>query len=505
MCVPCRRAYNVEKERDRCIRRGIAPPVPRKPRGDEFEITEDAEPSTKAEEMTQRVTARQEAHAQKIADEFAPLGPDAIGHAFEGDEYFVRVANDPKAAKEHKQEYSKLMGQSANFLSALAKGDLSMFADADARKLALYRAALAEEELRYMGRRNARSETLHLAREALIQREWRDLAERYLAEKIVPAGFAKEPREANEQRALLLMLSDLHLGSDLEGRGNPLPFRAQEEARCLEYLLRNVLGYKTDHRLETALYVFLAGDIIEGTLGHDKRLRVPGAEQRMIFLQLFLPFVAHCAAAFVRVVFVCVPGNHGRDTARHEGRALVDRWDGIESSLYEQLQISSRHLPNVSWVIPPRGIAAPRILGHQLLVFHGDVEPLMQNPMTKSSANAATLAACNNNPYYENLVFEGAFYGHWHAGSQFLTDPVMQFANGALLPASEFSRHIGAVNSRRGQWMVEVTKDHFPGDQRFIHITSTIDKDETLGKDLIRPWRYPRDASGLYSGESIRC
>jgi hypothetical protein len=70
-------------------------------------------------------------------------------------------------------------------------------------------------------------------------------------------------------------LSDIHLGSDLDTRGNPMAYRAIEEARRLEYVLRNVLDYKLDHRDHTELLLIIAGDIIEGQLGHD------GARERL--------------------------------------------------------------------------------------------------------------------------------------------------------------------------------------------------------------------------------
>jgi hypothetical protein len=169
----------------------------------------------------------------------------------------------------------------------------------------------------------------------------------------------------------------------------------------------------------------------------------------MVFLKLLAPFVAHCARAFKRVRVVCVPGNHGRDVARHPGRSFVDKWDGIEFNLYEQLAMMSSELRNVTFHIPPSGTAIVGLYGRHLLVTHGDTEPSIKDPDSGANQNATTLGKFSNNRTY-GVELHAGFFGHYHKGRNVAKNHPAD-RNPALVPPNGFGRAAAASTSSRAR------------------------------------------------------
>lgn len=521
-CKPCDRAYQAATRKRNREKNAAVPARENRATASEaqFDIDEDLSafhsaptppsapaapppPSAAEQRASQRAAEREAERVRRLASPYDPLGTDNFqaakseaqardyGYTQHGTNPLGR--GDPSADRQKKQEFNVLMGKTADWLR-----DPEGFTDEEIRELALYHAHLAEDEQRYMNRRAARQVSLHLARQSLDRREWKAACKEFMQGKIEATGYAQRRHEGPPlERTLVCGLSDIHLGSDLDTRSNPEAYRAIEEARRLEYVLRNVLEYKLDHRDRTELCLLINGDIIEGQLGHDGRAGAPGAEQKMVFLKLFGPFIAHCARAFKRVRVICCPGNHGRDIARHPGRSFVDKWDGIEFNLYEQLAMMSSELKNTTFHIAPSGTAIVGLYGRNLLVTHGDTEPSIKHP-DNAVTNATTLGKLSNNRTY-GVELHGGFFGHYHTG-RYIQKSIAQLFNPAMVPPNGFGRAVGGVDDVQGQTMWESTPDHLIGDYRMIRVGPEQDRDERLGKDLIKPFRYPRDNHGLYSG-----
>ena len=426
--------------------------------------------------------AKQQAvsHARRASD-YEPLTPR---------DFTVGVGNDSKtnrwqkeqASKERRQEWSPAMGE---FASTLREGE----GDPDTlpEETGGYIARLAEQERRFGNRRIARSVSLAAAHESLALRQFKQAAEQYLHGHITPTGYAlREPRK-DLSRSVVLLLSDLHLGLDLSDRENPVRFGPVEEARRLEFVIRQALDFKPQYRAKSELVLLLVGDLIEGYLLHDLRDGAPLTEQKVVFWRHFRTIMGLFAAQFPRVRVVCQPGNHGRDTVRHPGRATSSKWDGHEWQMYWALREMCSGLHNVSWDIPQRAVSIIDLHGSKLAASHADTEIKLGDPDLKSEANATTLDRINSSQLYGCSVDVWCF-GHWHKPRYIPREPKMLW-NGALCPPNGHGRTKGYIGEPCGQWLWEAVEGYPVGDLRFIAVGQEQDRDERLGS-LVRPFRF---------------
>jgi hypothetical protein len=430
--------------------------------------------------------------AREIADREARLESDF--DALKPEDFDVAVGNDGRidrdAAREKRQEYSRSMGETANALhraaveSSNGRGDV---ADAMPEELAPYLAKLAEQERRFGNRRLARSVSLALAHEALAIRMFKEAASQYLSGRIEPTGYAtSRPRRA-AKRTVCLLLSDLHLGSELSSLDEPLPFRAIEEARRLEYVVRQALDYKPQYRESSELLLIINGDIIEGQLGHQLRDGSPLTEQKCIFWELFGQLIGVAAQQYPSVRVVCQPGNHGRDKVRHPGRATSRKWDGHEWEMYYGLRKQAAALENVTWQLDFRAVSVVDLYGSKLGVTHGDTEIKLGNPDTKATQNAQSLDRINSTRAF-GVEFDAWAFGHFHTPRYHPRNPRVVW-NGALVPPNGHARSAGFVGEPCGQFLWEAVEGYPVGDVRFIEVGVAQDHDEKLGT-IITPFRF---------------
>jgi hypothetical protein len=397
-----------------------------------------------------------------------------------------------KASREKRQEFSAAMGQFADELTGAAQAqsrgegpvlDRMSAASGD------YIGKLAEQERRFGNRRIARSVSLAAAHEALALRQFKEAAAKYLRGTVQPSGYAARPERQGDpiRRTVCLLLSDLHIGADLSGRDNPEAFGAVEEARRLEYVVRQALDYKRQYREESDLLLILDGDLIDGYLLHDLRDGAPLVEQKVAFWRYFRVILGLVASAYKKVRVECQPGNHGRDKLRHPGRATAHKWDGHEWEMYYALSQMCSELRNVSWSIPMRAVSIVDLYGQNLLVTHGDTEVRLGDPDTKAERNAAELDKINATRIY-GVEFAAACFGHFHK-PRYIPGNVKVIHNGALIPPPGYARTAGWIREGCVQFLWEAVEGYAVGDVRPISVGRAQDRDERLGT-IVQPFRF---------------
>jgi hypothetical protein len=430
-----------------------------------------AAPAERAEDVQRRV------QKQRLGSDFAALKPE---------DFAVGVGNRPApiaskvASAEKRQEWSQAMGKFAGAL----RGDGPMDKD-----LGEYIGALAEQERRFSNRRLSRSVSISAAHAELSRELFKATARQFFSRKITATGYALKRSTKPQPRTVNILFSDLHLGAAMDERANPLPFRAIEEARRLEYVVRQVLDYKPQYRAQSKLRVYLNGDIVDGMLMHDQRAGLPLTEQKAVFWHHFRIAMAHFAAQYPSVEVECQPGNHGRNIARHPGRATEDKWDGIEWDMYYALAQMCSGLANVKFSMPFRAVSVVDLYGSKLLLTHGDTEPGFGDPDSASEKNAATMAQINSSMIYGEQ-FACYAVGHWHKGRYLATRDPQGIFNGALVPPNGHARSNRMIGEKQGQTLWESVEGYPIGDLRFVVVGPAQDKDERLGL-MIPPFRFP--------------
>jgi hypothetical protein len=384
---------------------------------------------------------------------------------------------DPKATQDKRQEYSRRMGQ---YAEGLANGEL-------APEMGAYAAQLAEQERRFQNRRTARSVSLLAAHEALSLRLFRQAATDYLRDKITPTGYASKPKNRTIKRSVVVCLSDLHLGADLSELDNPTPFRAVQEARRLEHVIRQAIEFKPQYRAHSECVLLINGDIIEGNLGHDLRDGSPLTEQKVIFWKHFQAIIGVLAQTFPSVRVFCQPGNHGRDKLRHPGRATSSKWDGHEWQMYFALSQMASGLPNVKFDIPFRAVSFLDLHGSSVLMTHGDTELPLKHPDRGARDNAAAIDRASMTRVF-GQEFSAAVFGHFHT-PRYHPGNIKVIWNGALVPPNGHARTSGYIGEPCGQWIWEAVEGYPVGDLRFVQVDESTDRDERLGT-IIKPFRF---------------
>jgi hypothetical protein len=268
-------------------------------------------------------------------------------------------------------------------------------------------------------------------------------------------------------------------------------YGATEEARRLASIGHQVANYKLDHRSSTDLNVMLLGDIIQNHL-QDARDGSTMAEQFQAAVYLLIQLLGYWATAFKKVTVYCSTGNHGRNTARHQKRAVHEKWDSVETQIYYAIMTAmSPRFPNIKFVIPQTPWVEYETCGHPVFATHGDTVFNPGNPgktvdvqKLENQVNKANEARVSKKkaPY---RIFVA---GHVHrALDVYLDSGTTVFTNGPLCPPDGFATSIGIYTGQCGQWLFESTKEHMIGDTRLMRVGEVDDSDESLD-EIISPY-----------------
>lgn len=294
---------------------------------------------------------------------------------------------------------------------------------------------------------------------------------------------------SSSKRELNLVLSDLHIGSDIKKNetGN-LDFGLTEESRRLARLVKDTCDYKRQYRKETKLNVLLLGDIIQNQL-HDARDGAPAAEQCGRAIYLLTQAIAQFSANFPKVEVYCNTGNHGRNTGRHHGRAVNQKWDSLEQIVYFAIREACKGMKNVNFTIPKTPYVVYEVFGKKVFATHGD--SVLNVGYPGKAINTGRLetqvnrfnASLSDREEYSVLVV-----GHVHTASiTHLSNGAVTITNGAMVPVDEYAVSIGLMETTSGQYMFESTEGFPVGDCRYIKVSIKDDKDSSLDK-IIKSW-----------------
>lgn len=338
-------------------------------------------------------------------------------------------------------------------------------------------------------KRNAKSFTTQAARDSLfVNQVEASLTHVFKNKPITPSGYALKKHEGKIERHLNLVLSDLHFHSLLDDREVPYQYGPVEEARRLAKVVLETAEYKVQYRKETELNVSIIGDIIQGQL-HDARDGAPLAAQVSAAAHLLIQALNFLAAHFPKVHVRCVPGNHGRNPNRHPKRAVLQKWDAIETMLYVTLKHALAHVKNVTVTIPKTPYLTYTSFDKRIFGTHGDtvINPGYpgQSIQVRSMEEQINRINASLRDQDEYAVF---FVGHVHVGSLVhLPNGATLITNGCLIPTDSYGVSLGLFEITCGQTLFESVKGYAVGDYRFIYVDSNTDKDASMDK-IISPY-----------------
>jgi len=305
----------------------------------------------------------------------------------------------------------------------------------------------------------------------------------------IPQVNSFKTKDRKVDRILTLVLSDLHIGSDISAdETGSLDFGRVEEARRLAAIVKQVCSYKRLHRSTTELNVLLLGDIIQNLL-HDPRAGANLTEQFERALSLLLQALMVFSTEFKKVTVRCSPGNHGRNISRHHGRAVNEKWDSVENNLYLALKYATSHVKNIDFVIPKTPYVTFDVFGKKAFATHGDtvINPGYPGKAIRIGAIENQINRINAN-LKDSDEYSLFIVGHVHTASiTHMSNGAVMVTNGPMVPVDAYAVSIGLFECQTGQYLIESTPDYPVGDVRYIIVTAKDDKDSSLDK-IIKPY-----------------
>lgn len=296
------------------------------------------------------------------------------------------------------------------------------------------------------------------------------------------------------ERAVTVVLSDLHIGSDINAEETGVrSFGKVEEARRIAKIAREVVSYKPQYRDQTTLEVLLLGDIIEGIL-HNLRDGADLAEQCCRAIRILTQFVTYVAASYPHVNVRVSSGNHGRNKHLHPERAISKKYDSWETVIYYSIKEACSNLKNVKFFIPKTPYISYEVLGSRFYATHGDTNLNPGNPgkaipigTLENQTNKINAALSDAEEYSAFIV------GHVHTASMtYLANGAVMITNGAIVPPNPHAVSMSIMETACGQWLFESVKGYPIGDTRFLRVDSETDQDESLDS-IIAPYKNYED------------
>lgn len=333
-----------------------------------------------------------------------------------------------------------------------------------------------------------RTITTVAARDSLFREDLEASLSAIFRHKIVAKPYTPKKKKVTE-RALNLLLSDLHFGANLDPREVPLRFGPHEEARRMAAVVAQTAEYKLQYRDETILNIHLAGDIIEGEL-HDPRNVKPLAEQAAAAIHYLTQSIAHLATRFKAVNVYSTPGNHDRNTSRHRERAISQKWDSIGNIIYFAIKTALASIPNISFEIQHAPYYLYDSFGRKGMVTHGDTVANVGYPGKTISIDTVTkVVNAHNGPVSEHERIGLLAIGHVHIGSCVrLPNRAVFISNGALVPPGPHALSLNSFDAACGQMLWESVPGHMVGDHRFLVVDEYTDREADLEK-IVSPFK----------------
>lgn len=347
--------------------------------------------------------------------------------------------------------------------------------------------SIERENLRQKAKLN-RSMALEATRYALLTKQMQEIADRYYTGRIVPVGYAKKQPPKRLSRTLNLVCSDWHVGAHLDSQECPVPFGPKEESRSIAQIALQTVTYKEHYRKDTALNLFLLGDMIQGDL-RNQRDGAPLAEQIWACQEYLPQMIGFLARHFPRVDVYGVPGNHGRFPHVHSERGIHQKWNAVEMGIYHAARQAAKNLQNVRFHLTKRPWIDYTCQGQRGWASHGD--NFFKAPFPAKSIPVANLEGQVNRmnaALPDTDEYRVVMMGHVHTSSlTYLPNGTALITNGALIPSDPYALSIGIQECNCGQVLFESVEGYLVGDYRYLQVGGSVYKDASLDR-IVKPF-----------------
>lgn len=316
----------------------------------------------------------------------------------------------------------------------------------------------------------------------------------------VKSFSTKKKTSKSEQRHVVAMLNDLHIGLNVDPAevGNLNEFNFRIASRRVAYYINQVCNYKRHRRDATeTLHLLLNGDIIMGNIhglaGNDLDMMTHQFNGAVHILSYA---IANLAKEFKNVKVYNQVGNHGELLHRREGGHRVNSqiYDSVEGQIFFALSAAHSQTKNAEFVTSKDLYLDVNLPSGRAIMTHGHLmfSKQLGNPGTSLNSKGLGTAIADFNASQRRIKKEEAklvLMGHTHSHFHITTKDNVEVYNAPSLSGIDsYAYGIGITSNLVGQVLFESTKDYMMGDTRLVKVDQA-DKDASMDK-IIPPYEY---------------
>ncbi len=255
---------------------------------------------------------------------------------------------------------------------------------------------------------------------------------------------------------LALLFSDMHTGMiNKHPLTGEVTYNEKLQEEELQAYLRGIFRfyqlYKPSYNLET-LHVFDAGDNITNDRiydGQQAEITCGVGQQIVKCLEYKSQIIRKCLEVFPRIIWISVPGNHGRTTSKYISE---DPTNSFEYLLGIMIKERFKDNNRVEIVVPESYNYTATIYEHKYFLTHGNmVRGATLNSIERAIKDIATLA---HREFYDAVLI-----GHFHTALKLrITPETNLLVNGCWIDYDDYAYYKLHKFSSATQYQFNISK-----------------------------------------------
>ena len=267
-------------------------------------------------------------------------------------------------------------------------------------------------------------------------------------------------KTSKDKEALVLMLSDLHIGKQVIGHDGKVLYNIEIAIKNLKKIverLRCVMEHAGKGTQIDEIVILMIGDLVESENVYPTQnfhIETFVSDQVKIATKILWEVIVEASEmkGIKKVTVVGARGNHGRILLGHES----SNWDFVLHNNLSMLnEISGKSNIEISDTCGEFNIAT--VKGHRILIRH-------QAPVQADTPSAKSKFA----GWVDIHKVDAICYGHWHHVGINIWNDRFIFRNGSLPGSDDLAERI-AVRNKPAQMVFGVSKDRLP---TFMYVLS---------------------------------
>lgn len=209
--------------------------------------------------------------------------------------------------------------------------------------------------------------------------------------------------------------------------------------------------YNPSYNIETFYITDLGDNITNDRIYHGQQMEIicGVGEQILNVVEHQSRLIKEALKLFPKIVFIGVPGNHGRTTSKPVAEEATNSFEFLKNKI---LQERFKDNKRVEIIVPETYLHTFKVRGHHYLMFHGNtIRGTTLNSIERASKELADLAT--------NETYDLMLMGHFHTALKLKIKPkTTLLVNGCWISVDDFAYNKLRKYSSASQYNFLVSK-----------------------------------------------